>query len=127
MIGPLQQRLLQMMETCVGTTAASLHKALIRDFGDKGPSYSTVLSVLRNLARRRPDLLVSTKVKQQLRFTLQMPIQRVHNLEYMSYVRGVGWEGNSPGYLEAISCTPKLPTAIHKAIQAELTRLKDQA
>lgn len=121
MIGPLQQRLLKMMETSSGTTAAELHKALIRDFGDKGPSYSTVLSVLRNLSRRRPDLLGSVKAKQQLVFTLQIPIEKVFEDELNSFVSGLNWNGSSAAFLRAVSRLPRIPSAIQAAITKELT------
>lgn len=120
MIGPLQQRLLKMMEHGVGITAAELHKALIRDFGDKGPSYSTVLSVLRNLAKRRSDLLVSVKAKQQLVFTLQLPMEKVFEDELGSFVSGLNWSGSSAAFLRAVSRLPRLPLGIQAAITKEL-------
>lgn len=120
MIGPLQQRLLKMMEHGVGITAAKLHKALIRDFGDRGPSYSTVLSVLRNLAKRRSDLLVSVKAKQQLVFTLQLPIEKVFEDELGSFVSGLNWTGSSTAFLRAVSRLPRLPTGVQAAITKEL-------
>jgi len=120
MIGPLQQRLLRMMEFGQGVTAADLHKTLIRDMGDKSPSYSTVLSVLRNLAKRRPDLLASEKVKQQLVFTMQVPLVRVLENEFHQLVGGLNWTGSSPAFLLAVSRLPRLPVGVQAAIDKEI-------
>ncbi|MFA6132577.1 MAG: hypothetical protein WC869_01020 [Phycisphaerae bacterium] len=120
MIGPLQQRLLRMMEFGKGVTAADLHKTLIRDMGDKSPSYSTVLSVLRNLAKRRPDLLVSEKIKQQLVFTMQVPLVRVLENELHQFVGGLNWTGSSTAFLQAVSRMPRLPAGIQAAISKEI-------
>lgn len=120
MIGPLQQRLLRMMEFNVGTTAAELHKTLIQTHGAEAPSYSTVLSVLRNLTKRRPDLIASEKVKQQLVFTVKVPLVRILEDELHAFVGGLNWTGSSPAFLSAISRFPRLPTGVQTAIDKEL-------
>jgi hypothetical protein len=124
MIGPLQGDLLRLMETGRGTTASELHKALIRKFGEKSKSYSTVLSVLRNLAKRRPDLLSSEKVKQQLVFTLRIPLNVVHAAEFSAFVNSMGWDGKSLGFLRAVSTMPSISTAMQAAITKELAETK---
>jgi hypothetical protein len=107
MIGPLQLRLLRMMEFGKGVTAADLHKTLIRDQGDQCPSYSTVLSVLRNLAKRRPELLASEKVKQQLVFTMKISLERILEAELHTFLGSLGWNGTSPALLAAVSRFPR--------------------
>jgi len=101
MIGPLQLKLLCMMQTGQGVTAADLHRVLIRSAGEKAPSYSTVLSVLRNLSRRSPGVLLSTKVHNQLVFTLQITREELFKNELREFVRSIGWAGTPEEWIAA--------------------------
>lgn len=124
MIGPLQQDLLRMMEYGQSATAADLHKALIRRDGEKAQSYSTVLSVLRNLVRRRPDVLTSEKIKHQLVFTLQLPHAQVSESEFRQHLDSLNWTGSSPAFLLAVSRLPRMPAGIQAAIVKEMEKQK---
>jgi len=124
MIGPLQGELLRLMEHGRGTTASELHKTLIRRHGDASKSYSTVLSVLRNLAKRRPDLLASKKEKQQLVFTLRLPLEAVHMAEFSSFIDSLGWDGKSTAFLRAVSRMPSLSVSLQAVLAHELSESK---
>ncbi len=124
MVGPLQNRLLRMMEHGRGTTAAELHKALIEQDGVKSKSYSTVLSVLRNLAKRRPDLLGSEKVKQQLVFTLKIPVQVIYAGEFATFINGMGWDGKSTAFLRATAEMPNISSTLRMALRQEIADLE---
>lgn len=122
MIGPRQLQLLRMLEPGQGVTAADLHKSIIRSQGADGPSYSTVLSVLRNLAKRRPDVLRSEKLNYQLVFTIQVPFQRLLEEEFTNYVAGLNWTGSSLALLSAVSRLPRLPSGVRAALDKEIKK-----